>query len=161
MVNLTGHEWYKSFYKGFFDLIEQYKISPVLSGITKIEFLRGAETFEEKLTLETYMKGYDILPFTQESLDVASEFSSFYNAKFKNLKIEFGDCVIAADMKKYNSSQQQLYLATMNHSDFPRCFFPRLGYETIEAGENFQNIGFYSFNEVEYKKSFQEYTSGV
>jgi hypothetical protein len=88
----------------------------------------------------------------EQILRNAEELAILYSHKDSNLsnKISFIDCLIAGQLMKYPN---RLFLATLNHSDFPLFIFDRIHIETIDAGEEILTVGIYAFNQRKYEVS--------
>lgn len=150
------------FQEKVFSKFSEKEITPIVGELVKFEFLRGAANPEEVNVLKDYLKivlrqnEKQIMkaqfPITSDIFSSAIEIANIYSWKLKNNKISLADCMIAAEMKKYNEHQEQLYLATTDHDDFPRLFFKRVGIETIDTREKIFNVGFYTFDSGSYKK---------
>ena len=156
---LVDYSKYIPFFEGFFDNLQKNAITTVISPITRIEFLRFAASPEEKQSFEEFISPHFLLPPVPEISSDAELIGNFYNWELKNNKIELGDLFLAATMKKFNEKQSEnLYLATMNHKDFPRILFKRIGHETIDIETSeFKNIGIYAFDLKNYKLICEKY----
>ena len=148
-------------YNEFFNIIEELKIKSAIDCTIKFEFLRGAST---KGDLEKKYSYLDILLGEEDRLELfvdketfenAIEISNLYARKKPSLtkQISFGDCLIAAQMKKYNNGgSNNLFLATIDNNDFPLFLFDRISIHTIDTEEKIINVGIYSFNNDKYNE---------
>jgi len=139
--------------------IERLNVKSVIDQSIKFEFLRGCST---KTDIQTKEKWLDYLlgsnrmelPVDKNIFEKARLISNIYCRKNpKYLKqISFGDCLIAAQMLKYNSTRDSLYIATIDNNDFPTFIFNRVGIITLYDDNNIFNIGIYGINQ----KSFAD-----
>lgn len=146
---------YKNEFKPFYEELTGNNVKPAIDQFIKLEFLRSANTqalLKAKADFLNLFLGANenrlTIPLDSEILVDASRFSNLYNyLNLKKQNVSVGDCIIAADLKKYSHS---LVLATANNSDFPLKLFDRLLIKTIEAGEQIINVGFYTFSETKF-----------
>jgi predicted nucleic acid-binding protein len=123
-----------------------------MRGIRKMEQVEAYEKFLTKL----YGKDRLELRVDDSIFQTATNIAIIYGrSKFSD--IEYGDCLIAAQMYKYAHSN--LYLATQNHDDFPRLIFDRVGVYTIDGRKSDQifNIGIYTFNKSRFEKLLSDF----
>ena len=157
IVSLIKHA---RFYVDFFNQLEKYQIKSVIDYSVKFEFLRGSNT---KLDYEIKREYLDILLgenrieliSTNEIFENAREIANIYTRKDAKLtkQISFADCLIAAQMKKFNEkSPDRLFLATINNNDFPLFIFDRIHIFTIDTEKEIINMGIYRFNVSKYEK---------
>lgn len=147
-------------FSGFFTNIQkELEMQPVIDHSIKFEFLRGAVFQEQKETLSDFLsllfgKNYLELRVDSEIFNTATELANIFSRKNSNSKsqISFGDCLISAQMCRYNKDKDQLFLATIDNKDFPLCVFDRIDIHTIDLCNDIINIGIYSFNTSSYKK---------
>lgn len=161
---LIGYSKYAKFFVSFLTKLNEQETVFVLDKHVEFEFLRGAESKDEIGVLEAWLEtvfGKNKQDFSaqDEILKSAISIANIYKWKLKNSKIEITDCILTAQLEKYNKTNEVLFLATANHSDFPTLFLDRFGIETIDTGESIVNICFYAFNRTNFeniKKSFLE-----
>ncbi len=147
---------YPPFMAALIKRLEEAGVNLVLDDLVKFEFLRGANSPNEEATLKDFLQKLFRISMeeveksqfviTAETIKLATEIANIYSSRLKNTRIELVDCFIAGQMKKYNATKANLYLATVNHKDFPKLLFDRVGIETIDTDEDIINIGFYMFN---------------
>ena len=87
---------------------------------------------------------------SKEILDNAQELAVLYSNKDIKYarQISFVDCLVAAQLMKYKGN---LFLATLDNSDYPLFIFDRLKILTIDIGKEILNIGIYAFNQSKYE----------
>lgn len=146
----------------FTEKIEQLNVKSVIDQTIKFEFLRGCSTksdIQKKEKWLDYLLGSNRmeLPVDKNIFERARLISNIYcrkNPKYAK-QISFGDCLIAAQMMKYNRSRDSLYIATIDNNDFPTFIFNRISIETIYDDKSIFNIGIYGIDKesLELKKS--------
>lgn len=154
---------YLNEFKGFFEELEKYNISPGIDWSVKLEFLRTSNTYEKLESKQRFLnlllgdkKNRMELHISNETFEDARNISILYN--FLNIKkknnISLIDCLIAAQLKKYKNN---LFLATTNNSDFPLKIFNRVKLYNVEVQDDIFNIGIYQFSEPKYNKEFSRF----
>lgn len=152
---------YKKYFASFFQELNLNEVQSVTDYGIKFEFLRSSNTKERR---EAKLKYLDLilgsnrleLFVNAEIFDLAIEIANIYSRKTKGAdkQFSFADCLIAAQMMKYQNS---LYLATVDNNDFPSYLFDRKLIRTIDVGTNIFNIGIYSFNTASYQRCKEEF----
>lgn len=152
---------YKEHFKSFFEELADNEVQSVIDYGIKFEFLRSSNTQERREDKKRYLDlilGKDRMELFVDSgmIDSAIELANIYSRKIKgaNKQFSFTDCVIAAQMKKY---QKSLYLATLDNDDFPLCIFDRVEIYTIDTNDKILNIGIYLFNKLKFQKCIKEF----
>jgi|GEM_PF-735231 len=144
----------------FFNDLEKYNVKSIIDYAVKFEFLRGAKTESDSKHKEEYLdillgENRAELVSTNEIFENAREISNIYARKDQKLtkQISFADCLIAAQMKKYNEngSGDRLFLATIDNNDFPLFVFDRIKIYTVDFGTEIINVGIYRFNKEKYE----------
>ncbi|MBU3942751.1 hypothetical protein KKA24_02080, partial [Patescibacteria group bacterium] len=88
-------------------------------------------------------------PYSPNLLKEALKLAKVYSHQgIQKGKISLVDCCIGALLKQYG---KKLFLATLNHSDFPISLFDREYILPVDAGNNVLPVAFYRFNEEKWK----------
>ncbi len=152
---------YKEYFKSFFEELADNEVQSVIDYGIKFEFLRSSNTQERREDKKRYLDlilGKDRMELlvNSEIIDSAIELANIYSRKIKGAdkQFSFTDCVIAAQMKRY---QKSLYLATLDNNDFPLYIFNRVDIYTIDTENEILNIGIYSFNDSKYQRCKREF----
>lgn len=155
----------KSFNEHFYSQVKSNNITPLIDDTIELEFLRGANTKEALIRKRTYLEKFlgesaeFILPVNKEIITSARRISNLYRfCNVKEDKISLADCLIAAQIKKYNHS---VFLATLNHSDFPIDLFDRVCLVPISAGRNVFSIGIYGFSLSKYDELVTKFVTSI
>jgi predicted nucleic acid-binding protein len=150
IYNVKNEEIFTLFFERIFDL----NVKSVIDQTIKFEFLRGCTTQEDLQAKQEYLdlllgSNRMELPVDKSVFEKARLISNIYSRK--NIKyakqISFGDCLIAAQMIKYNSKRNELFIATTDNSNFPTFIFNRVDVITLHDDNNIFNIGIYSINQ--------------
>lgn len=157
LVSLIKHA---RFYADFFNQLEKYQIKSVIDYSVKFEFLRGSNTkrdYEIKQEYLDILLGENRIELisTNEIFENAREIANIYTRKDSKLtkQISFADCLIAAQMKKFNEQKpERLFLATIDNNDFPLFIFDRIFIFTIDTEREIINMGIYRFNKEKYER---------
>jgi hypothetical protein len=150
-------------FETFFEELSAFHIVPIIDEAIKLEFLRSANTQKKlliKINYLTLLLGNDQkrldLPITIDTLVNARRFSNLsHYLNLKKQSISLGDSILSAQLKKYSGS---LYLATMNHKDFPLRLFNRVLVKNIETSDELFTIGIYGFSESKYNEVVDSFT---
>lgn len=127
------------FIRDLYDEIKQNDIDPLIDQTVEIEFLRGSNTKVALNTKRQFLEKFlganskFILPDNTEIFTSAGRISNLY--RFINVErnqISLADCLIAAQLKKYSHT---VYLATINHADFPIAIFDRICLVPVDAAK--------------------------
>ena len=143
-------------YGGFYNKLRELEVKPVFDLSIRFEFLRATRDKKDRERNEKFLdllfgNGIQELPHDpKEMFDKAKDMAILYGRHSKP-SIEFGDCLIAAQMCKY---WDNLFLATENKDDFPRFLFERIHVHTIDVPkkDEIHNIGIYQFKKGEYDR---------
>lgn len=146
---------YQSEFKEFFNELKKYNVSPNIDCSIKLEFLRTANTQKNlsiKINYLNILLGNDEkrldLPITEKTLVDARRLSNlFHYLNIKKHSISAIDSIISAQLKKYSNN---LFLATMNHKDFPLQVFDLIQAINISTINELFTIGIYAFSEKKY-----------
>jgi predicted nucleic acid-binding protein len=148
---------YSEKFAPFFNVLEQYHVKSITSDAIIFEFLRGAQVREHLEVKIRYLKlllGEHItkLPINPEIFETARKISNIYSNKdiSTTKQISIVDCIIAAQLKKYNESREQLFLITTDNKDYPLSIFDRIGIYTIDADKEILNLGIYCWSAANY-----------
>lgn len=152
----------------FLDQLVESSVKSVIDYAIKFEFLRSSNTKEDLQKKSQYLDallGADRLELMtdKEIFEKATEIGNIYSRRNStyNKQISFGDCLIAAQMMKYNDHHETLFLATSDNKDFPLCIFDRIDIFTVDTKEKGEiiNIGIYSFSKSKYQVLKREFLS--
>lgn len=153
-------------FQSFYSDLRKRKVQSVLDYTVKFEFQRGATDLSLIKKYEEFLKllyGSDRmeLKMDQITFDTAINIAIIYGRNTCS-RIEFGDCLIAAQMHRYEHS---IFLATQNHQDFPGFLFNRIGIYTIDIQskdpkkDQIKTVGIYKLNLDAYKDQVRKITS--
>lgn len=142
----------------FFDEVHNLNVTSVIDQTIKFKFLRGCKTKEDLQTKQEYLdlllgSNRMELPVDKNIFEKARLISNIYcrkNSQYAK-QISFGDCLIAAQMIKYNLNRSELFIATTDNNDFPIFIFNRVDVITLHDDNNIFNIGIYGINQTELK----------
>lgn len=140
----------------FFDKVNSLHVTSVIDQTIKFEFLRGCKTKEDLQIKQEYLdlllgSNRMELPVDKNIFEKARLISNIYcrkNAQYAK-QISFGDCLIAAQMIKYNLNRSGLFIATTDNNDFPTFIFNRVDVVTLYDDNTIFNIGIYGINQKE------------
>ncbi len=132
-------------FEPFFKDILAAECQPVTSPLIEFEFLRGAHEerhwgVRRKLLDELFIK----LSMSQvpKIFDDALQIATAYSAR-NHRSASIVDCALAALMMKFSG---KLFLATLNHRDFPTFLFDIVTVYPIDTGKEMLPVGIYAFN---------------
>ncbi len=152
-------------YSSFYSALHSHNVKAVLEECVRFEFLRSVSDKKERKEYELLLSLLTgsasdpwVLPVSSETFATAKDIANLYTRDNKP-KIEFGDCMIAAQMHKYAGSG--LYLATENHNDFPRILFELVCTHVVDVSKRgeLHTIGIYKFRIDNYKKLMEKFIS--
>lgn len=153
---------YPEDFQGFYDSLKKLNVSSVLDQTVKMEFMRGVQNKEQQESFNSFLealfgKGHLVLQLDNSIIEMASKLAIIYGRNKKSAEI--GDYFIAAQMCKYSSSSETLFLATRNNDDFPRLVFDRIHIYTIDVKKTDQiiNIGIYKFNKENFDNQYNKF----
>lgn len=155
----------REIFSPFFDKIRQLNVVSVIDQTIKFEFLRGCTTKEDLQIKQEYLdlllgSNRMELPVDKSIFEKARLISNIYCRKNINYakQISFGDCLIAAQMIKYNStSRNELFIATTDNSDFPTFIFNRVDVITLHDDNTIFNIGIYGINQKSFNSKVEDF----
>jgi predicted nucleic acid-binding protein len=142
------------YFQDFFEFLKDCNCSIVNSELVNFEFMRSGYLPEmvgprEKEKFLKKINAGDLPPkihLLEEALEIARVYS---HQGIRKGQISLVDCCIGALLRQYG---KKLFLATMNHSDFPICLFDREYIFPIDAGNNVLSVAFYRFNDEKWQK---------
>lgn len=150
-------------FSDFFEQIKLNNISLAMDSTIEFEFLRSSNTMEALQVKAGWLSkffGAKVdrfnLPVTIVQYEDARKIANLYSfSDSKNSsKISAADCLIAAQLKKYEGN---LFLATLNNCDFPLSIFNRREIITIDSEKQIFNVGIYSFSAEKYLKQAKRF----
>ncbi len=135
-------------FKVFFDYLKNNNCEIVNFDLVGFEFTRNDYCPSDIAHKEIFLKkiGAILLNFNHapDLLEEALEISRIYSHKgIQKGKISLVDCCLGALLKIYNKN---IFLATLNHKDFPTILFDRKFIFPIDADDDIHTIAFYRFN---------------
>lgn len=156
---------FSDFYIDFFNQLEKYNVKSIIDYAIKFEFLRGSQTKRDYETKEKYLdillgENRSELICTNEIFENAREIANIYARKDSKLNKQISptDCLVAAQMKKFNETiADRLFLATVDNHDFPLFVFDRISIFTIDTEKDIINMGIYGFNKRKYENLQKEF----
>jgi hypothetical protein len=152
-------------FKGFFDDLKDSDVVSAVDESIKCEFLRKSNTIEkrqQKEKLLDWLLGIDEkrteLKITNDIFTEATLLSNIFNFLNDKNSSSIVDCLLAAQLKKFG---ENLYLATMNHKDFPLKIFDRIHIFNVEVEDEIKNIGIYKFSKERFEISLERFKKGI
>ena len=136
-----------SYFKGFLEFLVNSNCDIVDFDFVNFEFTRNdykpeiiklKEEFLNKMNAINFSHSPDLL---KKALSIAKVYS---HQGIQKGQISLVDCFIGALLKQYG---KKLFLATLNHPDFPIALFDREYIFPIDSGNNVLPVAFYRFNE--------------
>jgi len=133
-------------FKELFQFLRNSNCDRVNFELVNFEFTRNDFLPELKKIKEEFISkiNFTNLPYTPDLLKQAIKIARVYSHQgIQKGQISLVDCCIGALLKQYN---KKLFLATLNHSDFPTALFDREYIWPIDAKNNIFTVAFYRFN---------------
>lgn len=137
-----------SSYQPIFKLFGESSVKILLTEEVRYEYLRDAYLPEVYETRKKTIEDFYILPKTKSLYKDAIELSRIYTSrKIPTKKISTIDNLIAAYAKYY---QDDLFIFTLNHKDFPTFIFDRVHTFTLDDKPDIITPALYKFNPRNY-----------
>jgi len=132
-------------FEGFLRFFQETECALTYFPMIEFEFLRGAHLAEHRKARTEFLKtlAFEQMPFDPQVVYDALKIANAYVARNRKLTPSIVDCCIAAYLKEYADN---LYLATLNHSDFPTYLFDRIYVWPVDTEKDVFPIGIYQFN---------------
>lgn len=143
------------FFNDLFRILEENQCTPVINEFIKFEFMRGCQKKEHIDIKADYLRKLSklTLPITQDALAEAAIISNIYsNKNVNNNQIGITDICNSTYLKKY----KDLFLLTLDNSDYPLIIHDRTNIETIDTEKEILLLGFYKFNNDKFAKAKQD-----
>jgi predicted nucleic acid-binding protein len=132
-------------FRPFLELLVKHECQPIITPLIRFEYLRGSISKEHTKTREEFIDliNADTLAnaYTEESIEKAIKIANIYATRklFPNAI----DCSLAANIMHFKDI---LFLATVNHKDFPTFLLERVGVFTVATEKDVIPIGIYGYN---------------
>ncbi len=142
----------KECFNPLFNLLKESNCSIATSDLVAFEFTRNAYEPENIGQKQKFLSDINALTLSIRSdlLGEALKIAKMYaHQGIKDGKISLVDCCLGALLKQYG---EKLFLATINHSDFPTCLFDVEYIFPIDTGKDVFLVIFYRFNSEKYKQ---------
>ncbi|MFB6181953.1 MAG: type II toxin-antitoxin system VapC family toxin [Candidatus Magasanikbacteria bacterium] len=142
------------YFKDFFYFLEK-NAEILVNELVEFEFLRNSNSTDvlnykegilDEISEMTLQLPKNLVP---EALDIAKIY--FHQGEHG---IEFVDCCLSAFLKKYENN---LFLVTENHKDFPLIIHDRIGTHVIDTGKDIFTLGFYKFNSDKFEEQEKKF----
>jgi len=142
----------KECFKEFFIFLKKSNCSIANSELVNFEFTRNDYEPDHINQKQQFLSNINALMLTIKSdlLEEALKIAKIYSHQgVRDGKISLVDCCLGALLKQYG---EKLFLATINHSDFPTCLFDLEYIFPVDTNKDVFLVAFYRFNNEKWKK---------
>jgi len=138
----------------------EIKCDTCINDLIYLEFVRSAVGKRDKDNVERFVSQYVFtLPTDQEIYEIAHTLYPLYNSCGSirnNRQVSVVDVINASFLKKYG---ENLFLLTLDNSDYPLEVMDRLIVGAIDAGKQIMTWGIYRFNQERYEEMVGRFES--